>query len=476
MRMPGTGLEQSLEMQKSLERRLMRVPEVANVFSRIGTSEVATDPMPPSAADALIITKPRTDWPDPRKTKGQLEREIASALEEQPGQNYEISRPIRLRTNELISGARSDVAVNVYGDDMATLLRTGQQIARTMGTIEGARDVRVEQATGLPTLSMLVDREALARYGLKLADVQAVLGTAVAGQEAGEVFEGDRSFDIVVRLPEDLRRDPQAIAATPVPLSSDGTDRHEFVPLGEVATLELKEGPNQISRENGKRRLAVTANVRGRDLGGFIEELKSSINEQVRLPAGYWIDYGGTFEQLESARDRLALVVPLTLVLISILLYSAFGSVRDAAIVFSGVPLALVGGVAALALRDMPLSITAGVGFIALSGVAVLNGVVMVSFIRQLIEEGRPLEDAIFDGAMQRLRPVLMTALVAAFGFVPMALNVGPGSEVQRPLATVVIGGIISSTALTLLVLPALYRLVASRFERDVIAAREPAG
>ena len=476
MRMPGTGLEQSLEMQKSLERRLMRVPEVANVFSRIGTSEVATDPMPPSAADALIITKPRTDWPDPRKTKGQLEREIASALEEQPGQNYEISQPIQLRTNELISGARSDVAVNVYGDDMATLLRTGQQIARAMGTIEGARDVRVEQATGLPTLSMLVDREALARYGLKLAHVQAVLGTAVAGQDAGEVFEGDRSFDIVVRLPEALRRDPKAIAATPVPLSSDGTDRHEFVPLGEVATLELTEGPNQISRENGKRRLAVTANVRGRDLGGFIAELKSSINEQVRLPAGYWIDYGGTFEQLESARDRLALVVPLTLVLIFILLYSAFGSVRDAAIVFSGVPLALVGGVAALALRDMPLSITAGVGFIALSGVAVLNGVVMVSFIRQLIEEGRTLEDAIFDGAMQRLRPVLMTALVAAFGFVPMALNVGPGSEVQRPLATVVIGGIVSSTALTLLVLPALYRLVARRFERDVIAAREPAG
>jgi cobalt-zinc-cadmium resistance protein CzcA len=472
LRMPGTGLEQSLAMQQTLERRLMRLPEVANVFSRIGTSEVATDPMPPSAADALIITKSRSEWPDPRKPRSQLEREVAAALDELPGQNYEISQPIQLRTNELISGARSDVAIRIYGDDTAILLRTGQQIAAKVRQVKGAREVSVEQATGLPTLSLIADRDALARYGLKLDAVQAVLATAIAGQEAGQVYEGDRSFDIVVRLPEALRRDPESIAATPIPLDAE-EDRHEFVPLGEVATLSLEDGPNQISRENGKRRLTVTANVRGRDLGSFVTEVKKLIEEQTVLPAGYWTDFGGTFEQLESAQARLSVVVPMTLVLIFILLYTAFGSARDAAIVFSSVPMALLGGVAALAMRGMPLSITAGVGFIALSGVAVLNGVVMVSFIRKLIEAGHLVNDAIFDGAMQRLRPVLMTAFVAALGFVPMALNVGPGSEVQRPLATVVIGGIVSSTALTLLVLPALYRLVTARSERARVVGQE---
>ena len=471
-RMPGTGLAQSLSMQQALERRLVQLPEVKNVFSRIGTSEVATDPMPPSAADALIITKPRSEWPDPKKSKSQLEEEVSAALGELPGQSYEISQPIQLRTNELISGARSDVAVRIFGDDTTLLLQTGQQIAKVLRSMEGAQAVAVEQAAGLPTLSMLPDREALARYGLKLDEIQDVLATAIAGEEAGRVFEGDRSFDIVVRLPEELTLNADRIAATPVPLESDG-GAQEFVPLGAVASLELIDGPNQISRENGKRRLSVTTNVRGRDLGGFVEELKANVQERVQLPAGCWIDYGGTFEQLESARQRLTLVVPITLALIFILLYSAFGSVRDAAVVFSGVPLALVGGVAALALRGMPLSITAGVGFIALSGVAVLNGVVMVSFIRKLIEEGRSIDEAIYDGAMQRLRPVMMTALVAALGFVPMALNVGPGSEVQRPLATVVIGGIVSSTALTLLVLPVLYRLVAGRSARHALVTRE---
>jgi heavy metal efflux system protein len=463
LRVPSTGLEQAVDMQRRVEQRLMQVPEVANVFSRIGTAEVATDPMPPSAADAYIILKARQEWPNPRKTKAQLEREIAEIFERLPGQNYEISQPIQLRTNELVSGARSDVVVKIYGDDTSELSRIGQLIANEMRSIEGATSVQVEQTTGLPTLSLKADRDALSRFGVDLEDLQSILTTSIAGQEAGSLFQGDRKFDIVVRLPESLRRNPEAITAIPVPIGADENHAHEFVPLSELAVLRLEEGPNQVSRENGKRRISVTTNVRGRDLGSFIAEVQERVRDEVPLTAGYWIDYGGTFEQLESARERLGFVVPATLLVILLLLYTAFGSIRDAAIVFSGVPLALVGGVAALALRDMPLSITAGVGFIALSGVAVLNGVVMVSFIRRLVTAGHPLNEAIYEGAMQRLRPVLMTALVAALGFVPMALNVGPGSEVQRPLATVVIGGILSSTTLTLLVLPALYRLFGAR-------------
>jgi len=369
-----------------------------------------------------------------------------------------MSQPIQLRFNELISGVRSDVAIKVYGDDLDTLLSVGQQIAPILQSVAGARGVKVEQITGLPTLSVTPNREALARYGLSQDDAQQVVATAIAGTEAGQLFEGDRRFDIVVRLPEALRTDISALAAIPVPLPTD-SESHQFVPLGELATMTLADGPNQISRENGKRRLTVTANVRDRDLGGFIAELQTKIDTELQLPAGYWLGYGGTFQQLQSARERLSLVVPLALALIFVLLFTAFGSARDAAIVFSGVPLALVGGVAALWIRDLPMSITAGVGFIALSGVAVLNGVVMVSFIRSLLAGGASLDVAVRDGALLRLRPVLMTALVASLGFVPMAFNVGPGSEVQRPLATVVIGGIVSSTILTLLVLPALYRL-----------------
>ncbi len=462
-RVPSTGLEQSVDMQRRVEQRLMDVPEVANVFSRVGTAEVATDPMPPSAADAYIIMKPRRDWPNPRKPKAELERQVAEILARIPGQNYEISQPIQLRTNELVSGARSDVVVKIHGDDPKELSRLAQAVANTMRGIDGASSVQIEQTTGLPTLSMKADRDALSRFGVDLEDLQSILTTSIAGQEAGSVFQGDRKFDIVVRLPESLRRNPDAIGALPVPIGSDETHAHDFVPLSELAVLRLEDGPNQVSRENGKRRISVTANVRGRDLGSFVGELQAQIRSAVPLTPGYWIDYGGTFDQLQSARQRLSFVVPVTLLVMLLLLYTAFGSIRDAAIVFSGVPLALVGGVAALALRDLPLSITAGVGFIALSGVAVLNGVVMVSFIRRLVQEGRLFDEAIYDGAMQRLRPVLMTALVAALGFVPMALNVGPGSEVQRPLATVVIGGILSSTALTLLVLPALYRLFGAR-------------
>ncbi|MGE0666983.1 MAG: efflux RND transporter permease subunit [Sphingomonadales bacterium] len=465
LRIPGTSLSQAVDMQAALEKRLRQFPEVAMTFAKIGTAEVATDPMPPSVADTFVIMKDRKEWPNPRKTKAELVAELEQAARQVPGNNYEFTQPIQMRFNELIAGVRSDMAVKVYGDDLGELVEAGERVETVLRGVPGARDVKTEQVTGLPLLQVMPDREALSRYGLTVAEVQGVVSGALGGQSAGQMFEGDRRFDIVVRLPEALRTDLDAIGRLPVPLHRSGQadDGPGFVPLSEVASLELVEGPNQISRENGKRRVVVTANVRGRDLGSFVDEVRQAVEARVTLPAGYWVDYGGTFEQLVSAANRLQVVVPLALLLIFGLLFTLFGSARDAAIVFSGVPLALTGGVAALWLRDIPLSISAAVGFIALSGVAVLNGVVMVSFIRKLIEEGRELDEAIRDGALTRLRPVLMTALVASLGFVPMAINVGAGSEVQRPLATVVIGGIVSSTILTLLVLPALYRLVHGR-------------
>lgn len=468
MRIPGTSLTQSVEMQRRLETRLLEVPEVERVFTRLGTAEVASDPMPPSVGDAYVMLKPRDQWPDPSKRKEALVTEIQAIAAKVPGNNYEFSQPIQMRTNELISGVRADVAINLYGDDLDTLLQVGQRIAAAAGSVSGAADVRVEQAGGLPLLSVVPDRLALSTYGLNLEDVQATVSTAIGGEVSGQLFEGDRRFDIVVRLPETLRQDPAAIAALPIPLpalpDAGGDGKPRTVPLGSVAKVEMIEGANQINRYNGKRRIAVTANVRDRDLGGFVADLQQTINAQVQVPTGYWIEYGGSFEQLISASQRLAIVVPVTLVLIFALLFWAFGSVKDAAIVFSGVPLALTGGVMALLLRGIPFSISAGIGFIALSGVAVLNGLVMISFIRHMREQGESLEQAVRHGAVTRLRPVLMTALVASLGFVPMALNVGAGSEVQRPLATVVIGGIISSTLLTLVVLPVLYRWVHSRF------------
>ena len=445
-------------MQESLEKRLRQFPEVAMTFAKIGTAEVATDPMPPSVADTFVIIKDRKDWPDPRKTKEELVAELEAAAKEVPGNNYEFTQPIEMRFNELIAGVRSDLAVKVYGDDLVLLAKTGESLEAVVKAVPGARDVKVEQVTGLPMLQVVPDREALARYGLTVADVQDVVTTALGGRKAGQVFEGDRRIDIVVRLPEALRSDMEAIGRLPVLLP--GGTGPGFVPLSEVASLELTEGPNQISRENGKRRVVVTANVRDRDLGSFVADVRQAVENRVTLPESYWVAYGGTFEQLLSAATRLQVVAPLALLLIFGLLFTLFGSGKDAAIVFSGVPLALTGGVAALWLRDIPLSISAAVGFIALSGVAVLNGVVMVSFIRDLIDRGKRLDEAIREGALTRLRPVLMTALVASLGFVPMAFNVGAGSEVQRPLATVVIGGIVSSTILTLLVLPALYRIV----------------
>jgi len=455
LRIPGTGLEQSIEMQSQLEERLMAFPEVDKVFAKIGTPEVATDPMPPSVADNFVILKPRDQWPNPDKTKDELVAEMAEAVEMLPGNKYEFTQPIEMRFNELISGVRADLGIKVFGDDLDQLLASANAVLDVVESMEGAADARVEQVTGLPMLSVHPKRMALSRYGLTVGDLQDLVAAGVGGENAGLIYEGDRRFQLVVRLPEDIRRDVDSLADLPVPLPDGG-----YVPLTEVAELELAPAPNQISRENGKRRVVVTVNVRDRDLGGFVEEAQARIADDVDLPAGYWLDYGGTFEQLQSASQRLAIVVPVTLAIILALLVMAFGSLKDALIIFTGVPLALTGGVLSLWLRDMPLSISAGVGFIALSGVAVLNGLVMIAFIRDLWHEQGDLMKAIVEGALIRLRPVLMTALVASLGFVPMALNTGTGAEVQRPLATVVIGGIISSTLLTLFVLPVLYALL----------------
>ena len=458
MRIPGTGLEQAVEMQEILERRIKAFPEVDKVFARIGTAEVATDPMPPNVADNFVTLKPHSEWPDPSKTKAELVEEMERALEELPGNNYEFTQPIQMRFNELISGVRADLGIKIFGDDLDQLVLTANDVLKVVNSIEGAADARVEQVTGLPTLSVIPNRTALGRYGLNVAELQDWVSAAIGGESAGIIYEGDRRFELVVRLPETTRRDIDRLKFLPVPLPNG-----DYVPLEEVATLDISPSPAQISRENGKRRIVVTANVRGRDLGSFVNEVQASARENADIPPGYWLDYGGTFEQLEAASQRLSVVVPTTLLVILGILVMAFASVKDALIIFSGVPLALTGGVLSLYLRDMPLSISAGIGFIALSGVAVLNGLVMLAFIRQLWHETGELTNSIIDGAMIRLRPVLMTALVASLGFVPMALNTGTGAEVQRPLATVVIGGIISSTILTLLVLPVLYQWVHRR-------------
>lgn len=467
LRIPGTSLTQAVHMQTALEARLKQFPEVERIVAKIGTADIATDPMPPSVADTFVMLKDRNDWPDPRKPREQLVQEMHEAALTIPGNNYEFTQPIQMRFNELLSGVRADVAIKVFGDDLDTLHEIGTSIEGVVEGIEGAQDVSVEQVTGLPVLQITPDRAALARLGLNIADIQDVVSTSIGGAQAGSVFEGDRRFPLIVRLPENIRSQADEIGRLRIPLGADGTGQRGFVPLADVAKVETVIGPNQVSREDGKRRVVVTANVRERDLGSFVEELREQVEAEVEIPSGYWVSYGGTFEQLISAAKRLQLVVPAALVLIFGLLYLLFRSAKDAAIVFSGVPLALTGGVAALLLRGLPLSISAGVGFIALSGVAVLNGVVMLSFIRQLRDEGRALDDAIRQGALTRLRAVLMTALVASLGFVPMALNVGAGAEVQRPLATVVIGGIISSTLLTLLVLPALYRMVHRREAKE---------
>ncbi|GAB3375328.1 CusA/CzcA family heavy metal efflux RND transporter [Spongiibacter taiwanensis] len=462
MRIPGTGLEQSIKLQEILEERLKGFPEVDKVFAKIGTPEVATDPMPPNVADNFVMLKPRGQWPDPGRSKAELVNAMEEALEALPGNNYEFTQPIQMRFNELISGVRADLGIKVFGDDLDQLEKTADDILAVVQEVDGAADARVEQVSGLPMLSIIPNRIALARYGLTVDDLQSLIAAGIGGEEVGLIYEGDRRFTLALRLPEAIRRDIDSLGFLPVPLPNGN-----YVPLAEVAALQLKPAPAQISRENGKRRVVVTANVRNRDLGSFVDEVERQIVEKVDLPSGYWLDYGGTFEQLQSASQRLALVVPVTLAIIIGLLVMAFGSLKDSLIIFTGVPLALTGGVLALWLRDLPLSISAGVGFIALSGVAVLNGLVMLAFIRDLWHETGDLREAIIEGALIRLRPVLMTALVASLGFVPMALNTGTGAEVQRPLATVVIGGIISSTLLTLFVLPVLYRWVHRRNQTD---------
>ncbi len=460
LRIPGTSLSQSVAMQTALEAKVKEFPEVETVFAKIGTAEIATDPMPPSVADNFVMLRPRSEWPDPKRPKEDLVHAIEEAVGKIPGNNYEFTQPIQMRFNELISGVRSDVAVKVFGDDMDVLLDTGGKISEVLERIPGAEDVKVEQVTGLPVLTLRMKRGDMARYGLNVSDVQEVIEVAIGGKEAGLVFEGDRRFDIIVRLPEELRGKIEELKRVPVPLPQSGAGRRiGYLTLGAVADFDIAPGPNQISRENGKRRIVVTANVRGRDIGSFVEEAERVIAEKVKIPAGYWTAWGGQFEQMISAAKRLRIMVPIALLLIFILLFMTFGTVKDALLVFTGVPFAMTGGVAALWLRDIPLSISAGVGFIALSGVAVLNGLVMISFINNLRSEGKHLDEAVMTGAMSRLRPVLMTALVASMGFIPMALATGTGAEVQRPLATVVIGGIISSTSLTLYVLPVFYRI-----------------
>ena len=463
LRVTGTGLEQSVSMQNQLESVIAEFPQVKHVYSKIGTPDIATDPMPPSVADTFVILHSIEQWPEPKLSKAEFLAELRESVEAVPGNLYEFTQPIEMRFNELIAGVRADVALRIYGDDLETLYQLGGQAEQMLSGVTGASDVRMEQLTGLPMLSIEPQRDHLALLGLDIASLQQSIQTAIGGTSAGLIYEGDKRFRIVVRLKDEIRKHPDRLAKLPIALPDSDDPDLSYVPLGEIADIKAISGPNQINRESGKRHVIISANVVDRDLGSFIADVQQNA-QQLNLPAGYWLEYGGTFEQLESASKRLMVVVPVTLLLILMLLFSVFNSLKDALLIFTGVPMALTGGLIALMLRDMPLSISAAVGFIALSGIAVLNGVVMLTFIRQLREQGLVLLEAVCDGAMQRLRPVLMTALVAGLGFLPMALNTGTGAEVQRPLATVVVGGIISSTLLTLLVLPALYFL-AYRFK-----------
>ncbi len=464
MRIPSTSLTQSQAMQFEVERAVSRVPEVDFVFSKTGTAEAAADPMPPNVSDTFIILKPKDEWKDARN-KADIIKRIEAEAAKIPGNNYEFTQPIQMRFNELISGVRSDVAVKIFGEDFGAMEKSAAQIAKVLKTIEGAEDVKVEQTSGLPMLEVKLNKEAIARYGMNTGDVLDVVSIAIGGKPAGLIFEGDKRFALMVRLPDAVRGDLETLNNLPILLPTDDFDakqgevhaRPRYVPLKEVASLTFSEGPNQISRENGKRRVVIQANVRGRDIGSFVDEAQKRLDEEVKIPTGYWLEWGGQFKNLQEATSRLMLVVPACFFMIFLLLFTALKSAKQALLVFTGVPLALTGGILALWLRGMPFSISAAVGFIALSGVAVLNGLVLINSINQLVREGRSPEDAVREGALSRLRPVLMTALVASLGFVPMAIAMGAGAEVQKPLATVVIGGLITATALTLLVLPALY-------------------
>ncbi len=455
LRSPSTGLEESLRMQENTEKLLLKnFPEIKAVFARTGTAEVATDVMPPNISDGYIMLKPHEKWPNPKESIDELRSRMESYLATIPGNNSEFSQPIELRFNELISGVRSDVGVKIFGDDMQVLNGEAAKIAKIIQQVTGSSAVKVEQTSGLPLLNVEVDKFLASQYGLSVKSIQDVVATAIGGQQVGEILEGDRRFDFVIRL-RDQDRNVADVSQLPIRLPNGGS-----IILSDVAKVASIEGINQVSRENGKRRMVITANVEGRDLGSFISDLQTQL-KTYDLPSGYWIEYGGQFENLASAKTRMQIVIPLALITIFILLMAVFHNMKDSLLVFTGVPFALTGGVLFLWLRDIPLSMSAGIGFIALSGVAVLNGLVMLTFIKELRLKYN-LHEAVWQGAILRLRPVLMTACVASLGFVPMALATGTGAEVQRPLATVVIGGIISSTLLTLVLLPILYRWVNS--------------
>jgi cobalt-zinc-cadmium resistance protein CzcA len=451
LRAPSTGIEESLRIQEGLEKQLLKeFPEIKAIFSRTGTAEVATDVMPPNISDSVVLLKPHDQWANQDETIDDLRARMLAFVEKIPGNNSEFSQPIELRFNELISGIRSDVGIKIFGDDMQTLNQEAEKIAEKLKKIEGASEVKVEQTDGLPVLNVDIDHALAAQYGLSVKSIQDLVATSIGGQNVGEILQGDRRFDFVIRLDESMRT-PQQLAMLPIQLPNGG-----LIQLQDVAKVENILGISQVSRENGKRRVVVTANVRDRDLGSFVQEMQQELKQQV-LPAGYWLGYGGQFENLASAKARMQIVIPMAFIIIFVLLMAVFNNVKDSLLVFSGVPFALSGGLMALWLRDIPISMSAGIGFIALSGVAVLNGLVMLTFIKELREKF-DVHTATWSGAVLRLRPVLMTACVASLGFIPMALATGTGAEVQRPLATVVIGGIISSTFLTLLILPVLYR------------------
>lgn len=458
MRTPGTGLEESLRIQKGAEKQLLKeFPEIKAIFARTGTAEVATDVMPPNNSDAMVLLKPHDQWPDPNETIDELRSRMQAYVEKIPGNNSEFSQPIELRFNELISGVRSDIGVKVFGDDMKILNQEAEKIAQKLKTIPGASEVKVEQTDGLPLLNVDIDHALAAQYGLSVKSIQDLVATSISGQSVGQILQGDRRFDFVLRL-DDSTRTPQQLSMLPIQLPNGG-----LIQLKDVAKVENILGLAQVSRENGKRRVVVTANVRDRDLGSFVKEMQTTLAQQ-KLPSGYWLGYGGQFENLASAKARMQIVVPMALIMILVLLMAVFNNIKDSLLVFSGVPFALSGGIVFLWFRDIPLSMSAGIGFIALSGVAVLNGLVMLSFIKELRADLN-VHMATWNGAIMRLRPVLMTACVASLGFIPMALATGTGAEVQRPLATVVIGGITSSTLLTLIVLPIIYRWMNSQKE-----------
>ncbi|MHC6184811.1 efflux RND transporter permease subunit [Acinetobacter sp. X9] len=451
MRAPSTGIEESLKIQENVEKQLLKAfPEIKAIFARTGTAEVATDVMPPNISDGIVLLKPHDQWPNPKETIDELRTRMLQFVNQIPGNNSEFSQPIELRFNELISGVRSDIGVKVFGDDMQVLNQEAEKIAQQLRSIPGASEVKVEQTEGLPLLNVDVDHALAAQYGLSVKSIQDIVAASIGGQSVGQILQGDRRFDFVIRLQEDMRT-PQQLAQLPIRLPNGG-----LIQLQDVAKVENILGLAQVSRENGKRRVIVTANVRDRDLGSFVQEMQSKLAQQ-KLPSGYWLGYGGQFENLASATARMQIVVPMALIMIFVLLMAVFSNFKDSLLVFSGVPFALSGGLVALWLRDIPLSMSAGVGFIALSGVAVLNGLVMLTFIKEL-RATLDVHAATWKGAVLRLRPVLMTAFVASLGFIPMALATGTGAEVQRPLATVVIGGIISSTILTLVLLPVIYR------------------